>query len=158
MSLLTEVRPFPRAFPEETRRITATGEWETDVLTRLLLGVHGLRTAAVTAEVDAGELGSPDTPERALRDYLETGIPPLWTSPWSGRCPVVLGGTVSGPEGTVASIVDGLAAPVVHLQPLDWLAAGLREARGSVHLDVAPGDVEAAAQVVFSASLECLRP
>ncbi|HEV7980941.1 DUF6885 family protein [Amycolatopsis sp.] len=158
MSLLAEVRPFSRAFPEGTRRVTATGEWDTDVLARLLLGVHGLRTAAVTAEVDAGELGSPDTPERALRDYLDTGIPPLWTSPWSGHRAVVLGGTLSGPEGTIASIVDGSMSLPVHLQPLDWLAAGLREAHGGVHLDVAPGDVEVAAQVVLSASLECLRP
>jgi hypothetical protein len=156
VSLLAEVRPFPRAFPAGTRRVTATGEWDTGALARLLLGVHGLRTAVVTAEVDAGELGSPDTPERALRDYLETGVPPLWTSPWSGRRTAVLGGTLSGPEGTIASIVDGLLP--AHLQPLHWLAAGLREARGLVHLDVAPGDTEVTAQVVFSASLECLRP
>ena len=158
MSLLAEVRPFARAFPEGTRRVTATGEWDTDALARLLLGVHGLRAAAVIAEVDAGELGSPDTPERALRDYLDTGIPPLWTSPWSGRCTVVLGGTLSGPEGTIASIVDSSPSLGEHLQPLDWLAAGLREARGVVHLDVVPGDVEMAAQVVFSAGLDCSRP
>ncbi|MDT7726791.1 MAG: hypothetical protein QOI21_3367 [Actinomycetota bacterium] len=146
MSLLAEVRPFPRAPIEGAVRVTATGEWGMEVLTRLLVDVHGLRTAAVTAEVDASELGAPDTPERALRDYLDTGIPPLWTSPWSGRRSLVLGGTVTGPEGTVVSIVDGLLP--VHLQPLDWLAAGLREARGRVHLDVAPGDIELAAQVV----------
>jgi hypothetical protein len=141
--------------------VTVTGAWDADKLARLLEGVHGLLAAEVIADVDAEELGAPDTPDRALSDYLETGLPPLWSAFWSGRCSVILGGTLTGGGGTVVSIVDSvppLGDNVVHLQPLDWLAAGLRGAPGCVHLDVAPEDLGAATQVVLRAGLECLRP
>jgi hypothetical protein len=142
-------------------RVTVTGDWDAGKLALLLEGVHGLLAAGVVADVEAAELGAPDTPDRALSDYLETGLPPLWSSFRSGRCSVTLGGTLTGPGGMVASIVDSvppLGARVVHLQPLGWLAAGLRPAGGRVCLSVAPEDIGAATQVAFAASLECLRP
>lgn len=161
MSLLAEVRGFPRVLASArlTARVTATGEWDVDKLARLLEGVHGLRTAAVVADVDAAELGAPDTPDRALRDYLETGLPPLWSSRWAGRCSVVLGGTLTGSSGAVVSVVDSvppLGDNLVHLQPLDWLAAGLRgeaTSPGAVLLDVEAEDVGAATRAVAAAGL-----
>lgn len=161
MSLLARVREFPRAPLRRTARVTVTGEWDAGKLALLLEGVHGLLAARVVAEVDAAELGAPDTPDRALGDYLETGLPPLWSASWAGRCSVVLGGTLTGPGGMLASIVDStpsLGDRVVHLQPLDWLAAGLRAAPGRMRLAVAPEDLGATTQVVFGASLECSRP
>jgi hypothetical protein len=161
VSLLDGVRAFPRAPRYRMARVTVTGDWDAGKLALLLEGVHGLLAAEVIADVDAAELGAPDTPDRALADYLETGLPPLWSAFRSGRRSLTLGGTLTGPGGMLASIVDSVPAlgdNVIHLQPLDWLAAGLRAGPGCARLGVAPEDIGAVTQVVFGASLECLRP
>jgi len=161
VSLLDGVRAFPRPPLRRSARVAVTGDWDAGKLALLLEGVHGLLAAGVVADVDAAELGAPDTPDRALGDYLETGLPPLWSAFRSGRCSVTLGGTLTGPGGMLASLVDSvppLGDNTVHLQPLDWLAAGLRPPGGHVCLTVAPEDIGAATQLALSASLECLRP
>ena len=110
--------------------VPVTGEWTTGSLFDLLIGLWDLRRVAVIARVDGAELGAHDTPERALLDYLDTGIPPLWTSRWRppGGHFVLLAGIRIGAEGTLLSVVDtypSLGDNGIHDQPVEWVTAAL---------------------------------
>jgi hypothetical protein len=144
----------------ETIKVVAVkGAWDAGNLVALLEGAHALAEVKVFAEVDVAELAAVDTPERALRDYLETGTPPLWTSQHRGIKTVKLGGTLAGRSGTLVSIVDSmpqLADNRCHLQPVNWLVASLRRDAGlsGVLLLVVPGELaKAAARLVECAGL-----
>ncbi|ATY10900.1 hypothetical protein CU254_10780 [Amycolatopsis sp. AA4] len=134
--------------------VPALGEWSTSTVSDLLLGLWELPRVAVLARVDPAELGSPDTPERALQDYLDTGIPPLWTNRWRPPAPhhVLLAGVRLGAEGTLLSVVDTyreLGDEGVHDQPVEWIAAGLE----SVLLVADARYADALAQAVSYAGL-----
>jgi hypothetical protein len=110
--------------------VPATGEWTTESLFDLLAGLWDLPRVAVIARIDGAELGASDTPERALLDYLDTGVPPLWTSRWRppGGHFVLLAGIRIGAEGTLVSVVDTYASlgdNGIHDQPLEWVTAAL---------------------------------
>ncbi|GAA1021091.1 MULTISPECIES: DUF6885 family protein [Amycolatopsis] len=134
--------------------VPAAGEWSASTVSDLLLGLWELPRVAVLARVDPAELGAPDTPERALLDYLDTGIPPLWTNRWRPPAPhhVLIAGVRLGAEGTLLSVVDTyreLGDEGVHDQPVEWVAAGLE----SVLLVADAGHAEALAQAVSYAGL-----
>ncbi|GAB3577024.1 hypothetical protein GCM10027445_42020 [Amycolatopsis endophytica] len=109
--------------------VTAEGTWTAKALNAVFAGVPELPDLSLLAFVDTSGFGAPDTPDRALRDYLEGGLPPFWSSRWRARHFVILGGTLTGPGGTLVAIVDGYR-PVgrdgVHLQLLDRVVAALR--------------------------------
>jgi hypothetical protein len=110
--------------------VPATGEWTTEALFDLLIGLWDLPRVAVIARIDGAELGAHDTPERALLDYLDTGVPPLWTSRWRppGGHFVLLAGVRIGAEGTLLSVVDtysSLGDNGMHDQPIEWVTAAL---------------------------------
>ncbi|MDQ0380202.1 DUF6885 family protein [Amycolatopsis thermophila] len=108
--------------------VVAQGEWTASALKAILAGVPELPDVTLVAFVDTEDFGAPDTPERALRDYLEGGLPPFWGSRWRARHCVFLGGTIEG-AGTLVAIVDGYRSfgrDGVHLQLLDRVAAALR--------------------------------
>lgn len=110
--------------------VPVTGEWTTESLFDLLVGLWDVPRVAVVARIDAAELGAHDTPERALLDYLDTGVPPLWTSRWRppGGHFVLLAGIRIGAEGTLLSVVDTYASfgdNGIHDQPLEWVTAAL---------------------------------
>jgi hypothetical protein len=148
------------------RAVPASGDWGSAALATLLGGLHALRWVAPVANVDTGEFGAHDTPARALLDYLEGGLPPFWSSRWQVGHFVLLGGTLSGPGGTVVSIVDSypsLGDQGVHVQLLDRLALALRRENlatpGGLLLVVQAGEQEAAEELVTSAGLTpCLWP
>lgn len=134
--------------------VSALGEWDPSTVSDLLLGLWELPRVAVLARVDPAELGSPDTPERALLDYLDTGVPPLWTNRWRPPAPhhVLIAGVRLGAEGTLLSVVDTyreLGEDGVHDQPVEWIAAGLE----SVLLVADARHAEALAQAVSYAGL-----
>ncbi|HEY3710273.1 MAG TPA: hypothetical protein VGL64_12910 [Amycolatopsis sp.] len=123
------------------RVVPATGDWTATMLFDLLVALWDLPRVAVIARVDAAELGAPDTPERALLDYLDTGIPPLWTNRWrpAGGHHVLVAGVRIGAEGTLLSVVDtypALGDNGIHEQPLEWMTAALREEPGTLLLVV----------------------
>ncbi|WP_134731143.1 DUF6885 family protein [Amycolatopsis nivea] len=139
---------------EKLAVVPALGEWSAAAVSDLLLGLWELPRVAVLARVDPAELGSPDTPERALLDYLDTGIPPLWTNRWRPPAPhhVLIAGVRLGAEGTLLSVVDTyreLGDDGVHDQPVEWIAAGLE----SVLLVADSRYAEALAQAVSYAGL-----
>ncbi|MDS0138410.1 MULTISPECIES: DUF6885 family protein [unclassified Amycolatopsis] len=110
--------------------VPVTGEWTTEVLFDLLVGLWDVPRVAVLARIDGAELGAHDTPERALLDYLDTGVPPLWTSRWRppGGHFVLLAGIRIGAEGTLLSVVDtypSLGDDGRHDQPVEWVTAAL---------------------------------
>ncbi|WP_410669115.1 DUF6885 family protein [Amycolatopsis sp. cmx-4-68] len=110
--------------------VPATGEWTTESLFDLLVGLWDVPRVAVIARIDSAELGAHDTPERALLDYLDTGVPPLWTSRWRppGGHFVLVAGIRIGAEGTLLSVVDtypSLGDNGIHDQPVEWLTAAL---------------------------------
>ncbi|MFB9685468.1 DUF6885 family protein [Amycolatopsis plumensis] len=110
--------------------VPVTGEWTTEALFDLLVGLWDVPRVAVLARIDAAELGAHDTPERALLDYLDTGVPPLWTSRWRppGGHFVLLAGIRIGAEGTLLSVVDtypSLGDHGRHDQPVEWVTAAL---------------------------------
>lgn len=140
--------------------VPASGYWGSAALGTLLAGLHGLRWVAPVANVDTGEFGAHDTPARALLDYLEGGLPPFWSSRWHVGHFVLLGGTLTGPGGTVVSIVDtypSLGDEGVHVQLLDRLALALRRENlaspGGLLLVVEASDQKAAEELVTSAGL-----
>ncbi|MGW4062358.1 DUF6885 family protein [Amycolatopsis sp. NPDC004747] len=111
--------------------VPVTGQWTTGALFDLLVGLWDVPRVAVLARVDAAELGAHDTPERALLDYLDTGVPPLWTSRWRppGGHFVLLAGIRIGAEGTLLSVVDtylSFGDNGRHDQPVEWVTAALR--------------------------------
>jgi hypothetical protein len=85
---------------------------------------------------------------------------------WGSAALATLGGTVSGPGGTVVSIVDScpsLGDQGVHVQLLDRLALALRRENlatpGGLLLVVEAGEQETAEELVTSAGLApCLWP
>jgi len=110
--------------------VPVTGEWTTESLFDLLAGLWDVPRVAVLARIDAAELGAHDTPGRALLDYLDTGVPPLWTSRWRppGGHFVLLAGIRIGAEGTLLSVVDtypSLGDNGRHDQPVEWVTAAL---------------------------------
>jgi hypothetical protein len=144
---------------QRLRVIPASGEWTADRLGSLLAGLYELPGVVVIAQVAPGELNAQDTPDRAFRDYLDGGIPPLWTSRRRTGHFVVLGGTISGDAAAVVSVVDtnpSLGTRGVHLQTLDRLAAALRREKmspGGLLLVVPAAAAERAAGTVVSAGL-----
>ncbi|WP_232376128.1 DUF6885 family protein [Amycolatopsis aidingensis] len=139
--------------------VPASGDWDPAALGTLLRAAHGLDRAAVLANVATGLFGAQDTPQRALQDYLHTGMPPLWMSRWRVGHFVILGGTITGAEGTLVSVVDtypSLGDRGVHLQPVEHLAAALRRegsAPGGVLLVVPAGQAATARRIVTAAGL-----
>jgi hypothetical protein len=114
----------------DLRAVPVTGEWSTETLFDLLVALWDLPRVAVIARVDSAEFGAHDTPERALLDYLDTGVPPLWTSRWRppGGHFVLVAGVRIGAEGTLLSVVDTYASlgdNGSHDQPLEWMTAAL---------------------------------
>ncbi|MEV6642303.1 hypothetical protein [Amycolatopsis sp. NPDC051371] len=110
--------------------VPVTGEWTTETLFELLVGLWDVPRVAVIARIDGAELGAHDTPERALLDYLDTGVPPLWTSRWrpQGGHFVLVAGVRIGAEGTLLSVVDtypSFGDNGIHGQPVEWVAAAL---------------------------------
>jgi hypothetical protein len=132
----------------------ATGHWAPQSLFLLLAGLWRLPRVAVIAEVDPAEFGAHDTPVRALLDYLDTGVPPLWSSRWRppGGHAVLVAGMRIGTEGTLLSIMDGypsLGDNGVHDQPVEWVAAALNR----MLIVVDDGDTEAAVAAITTAGL-----
>ncbi|WP_116109872.1 DUF6885 family protein [Amycolatopsis ruanii] len=135
----------------ELTAVPAEGAWTAAALRAILAGVPELDVTLV-AFVDTADLGAPDTPDRALRDYLDGGLPPFWSSRWHARNPVFLAGTVSGPGGTLVAVVDGyrsIGRDGVHLQMLDRVVAALR----GLLLVVPAADAPSARAVVARARL-----
>ncbi|MFE5567230.1 DUF6885 family protein [Amycolatopsis japonica] len=134
--------------------VPATGNWAPHSLFMLLAALWRLPRVALIAEVDPAEFGAHDTPARALLDYLDTGIPPLWSSRWRppGGHHVLAAGMRIGAEGTLVSIMDGypsLGDNGLHDQPVEWVAAALK--RMLVVVD--DGDAEAAVDAITTAGL-----
>ncbi|TNC27651.1 DUF6885 family protein [Amycolatopsis alkalitolerans] len=142
------------------RVVPASGDWGSGSLAALLSGLSQLNWVAAVANVDTGEFGAHDTPDRALLDYLEGGLPPMWSSRWHVGHFLLLTGTRTGPGGTAVSIVDtypSLGEHGVHVQVLDRLAAALRRdtmaSPGGLLLAVEAGERQAAEELVTSAGL-----
>lgn len=141
------------------RAVPASGDWTTSKLERLLAGVHQLPRVAVIADVAAGEFGARDTPDRAFLDYLEGGLPPMWSSREQVGPFVLLDGTLTGQGGTVVSIVDAYPTQGrrgVHLQVIERLTAALRRegsAPGGLLLVVPTEHADNAADLITTAGL-----
>ncbi|ANN16649.1 hypothetical protein SD37_13920 [Amycolatopsis orientalis] len=134
--------------------VPATGDWTPRTLFMLLTALWRLPRVAVIAEVDPAEFGAHDTPERALLDYLDTGVPPLWSSRWRPAAAhfVLVTGLRIGTEGTLLSIMDGypsLGDNGSHDQPVEWVAAALSR----MLIVVDGGDAGAVAAAITSAGL-----
>ncbi|WP_410655159.1 DUF6885 family protein [Amycolatopsis sp. lyj-112] len=134
--------------------VPATGNWAPQSLFMLLAALWHLPRVALIADVDPAEFGAHDTPVRALLDYLDTGVPPLWSSRWrpsTGHFVLVTGMRI-GVEGTLVSLMDGYASlgdNGLHDQPVEWVAAAL--SRMLVVVDV--GEAEAADAAIKTAGL-----
>ncbi|WP_181775883.1 DUF6885 family protein [Amycolatopsis pittospori] len=134
--------------------VPATGNWAPQSLFMLLAALWHLPRVALIAEVDPAEFGAHDTPVRALADYLDTGVPPLWSSRWRPQAGhfVLVAGMRIGAEGTLVSLMDGypsLGDNGLREQPVEWLAAAL--SRMLVVVDTA--DAESADAAVKTAGL-----
>ncbi|WP_027947049.1 DUF6885 family protein [Amycolatopsis taiwanensis] len=137
MTLLDQVRWFPgaRALVSPFRdEIEAPGplcgrnlgpKWTVDGFSALLSGLYKHSWVAPVAIVDLHGLGADDTPDRALLDYLEGGLPPLWTSRRHGLRSMLIAGTVTGPGGTVLAVVENDGR--VRFQVIERLVYALRE-------------------------------
>lgn len=142
--------------------VPASGEWTNAALSRLLSALGELPRVAVIANVDTGVFAAQDTPHRALRDYLDDGLLPLWTSRWRVGHFVLLAGTVPGAAGTLVSVVDtypSLGDGGVHLQPIEYVVAALRRegmAPGGLLAVVGAEQEPAARAAVVAAGLRCL--
>lgn len=111
--------------------VPAEGNWAPQSLFLLLAALWHLPRVALIADVDPAEFGAYDTPVRALLDYLDTGIPPLWSSRWRPAAGhfVLAAGMRIGAEGTLLSIMDSYASlgdNGMHDQPVEWVVAALR--------------------------------
>ncbi|MEU3623339.1 hypothetical protein BS329_24240 [Amycolatopsis coloradensis] len=134
--------------------VPAAGNWAPQSLFMLLAALWQLPRVALIAEVDPAEFGAHDTPPRALLDYLDTGVPPLWSSRWrpAARHSVLVTGMRIGAEGTLVSIMDGypsLGDNGLHDQPVEWVAAALHR----MLIVVDDGDTEAAVAAITTAGL-----
>ncbi|MFI9451332.1 DUF6885 family protein [Amycolatopsis sp. NPDC052450] len=134
--------------------VPATGNWAPQSVFMLLAALWRLPRVALIAEVDPAEFGAHDTPARALLDYLDTGIPPLWSSRW--RPPaghfVLATGMRIGAEGTLVSVMDGypsLGDNGLHDQPVEWMAAALKR----MLIVVDDADAETALGAITTAGL-----
>ncbi|GAA1960532.1 hypothetical protein GCM10009754_33920 [Amycolatopsis minnesotensis] len=146
MALLDEIQRFPGALARDEMALAATrglpaagladalsrpeflvtpvsGDWTAARLRALLASLHGLDAVGVLACLSAEDLVADDTPDRALRDWLDGGIPPLWTSRRRGSRYAALDGTLTVGDRTLVSVVDEGA----HLQPAEMLAHSLRD-------------------------------
>ncbi len=134
--------------------VPAAGNWAPQSLFMLLAALWHLPRVALIADVDPAEFGAHDTPVRALLDYLDTGVPPLWSSRWrpsTGHFVLVTGMRI-GAEGTLVSIMDGYASlgdNGMLDQPVEWVAAALRR----MLIVVDTGDAAAAEAAVTTAGL-----
>ncbi|WP_199431751.1 DUF6885 family protein [Qaidamihabitans albus] len=143
----------------ELAAVPACGDWTVPALRTLLGELGGLSRVAVIANVDTAAFAAQDTPPRALRDYLEAGLPPLWTSRWRVGHFVLLAGTLPGRLGTLVSVVDtypSLGERGVHLQPIEFAVAALRRedlAPGGLLLVVPVAEAPAARAAVTAAGL-----
>lgn len=139
--------------------VPARGQWSGVRLGRLLDGVAALERVAVLANVTTAEFGAQDTPQRALSDYIATGVPPLWSSQWRVGHFVSLIGVLRGEVGTLVAIVDtypSLGERGLHLQPVERVAAALNRegmSPGGVLLVVDEEDSSAARAAVVAAGL-----
>lgn len=140
--------------------VPASGDWRPPALAALLSRLYELGSVAPVANVDTAEFGAFDTPGRALLDYLEGGLPPMWWSRWRAPHFTLLGGVREGVGGTIVSVVDSypsLGDKGVHLQLLTRLAAALRRERlgrpGGLLLVVPEDERAAAAELVRSSGL-----
>lgn len=142
------------------RAVPASGNWQPRSLSALLSRLYELSSVAPVANVDTAEFGAFDTPDRAVLDYLEGGLPPFWSSRWQVGHFTLLGGTREGIGGTVVSVVDSypsLGDRGVHVQLLTRLAAALRRERigrpGGLLLVVPEDERQAATELVRSSGL-----
>ncbi|RZQ63267.1 hypothetical protein EWH70_15460 [Amycolatopsis suaedae] len=139
--------------------VPASGDWTPDAVQRLLTGLGRLDGVAVIANVATAEFGAHDTPERALWDYLDGGLPPLWSSRWRVGHFVLLTGLVTGSGGAVVSVMDtypSLGDNGLHWQTVERVAAALNRdgmTPGGVLAVVADGDAAAARRAVTVAGL-----
>lgn len=140
--------------------VPACGEWTVSALVRLLDGARQHSRVGVMANVDTASFAAHDTPQQALRDYLATGFPPLWTSRWPVGHFVLLAGSLPGPGGAIVSVVDTYASlgdRGVHLQPISNVVAALRREdtpeEGGVLLVVPAAEAELARRRVVAAGL-----
>jgi hypothetical protein len=100
-------------------------EWTSEALEGFLAGLYENSWVAPVAVVETGELGAHDTPERALFDYLDGGLPPMWVSRRKGLRSMLIGGMITGPGGAVVSLVD--TEGTVRFEIVERVAAALRE-------------------------------
>ncbi|MEU3270800.1 hypothetical protein ABZ639_08125 [Saccharomonospora sp. NPDC006951] len=139
--------------------VPVCGDWDVTRLLALFAGLSDLRSVAVIGNVDTGAFAAQDTPDRALRDYLATGMPPLWMSRWKAGHFVFLAGLLVGEEGAVVSVVDtypSLGERGLHVQPIECVAAALRRERmnpGGLLLVVPAEDVPYTRYLVLAAGL-----
>jgi len=142
------------------RAVPAAGDWTSARLARLLTGLYELPWVAPVANVDTAEFGAFDTPENALADYLDGGLPPFWNSRWRVGHFTLLTGLATGAGGTLVSVVDSypsLGEAGLHLQLLDRLTLALRRERlgrpGGLLLTVPEADADRVAGLITSAGL-----
>ncbi|NIJ12693.1 hypothetical protein FHU38_003037 [Saccharomonospora amisosensis] len=140
--------------------VPACGEWTVSALVRLLDAARQHSRVAVLANVDTACFAAHDTPQQALRDYLATGFPPLWTSRWRVGHFVLLVGWLTGPCGAILSVVDtypSLGGKGVHLQPISNVVAALRREdaveEGGVLLVVPEAEADLARRGVVASGL-----
>jgi uncharacterized protein DUF6885 len=137
LALLDQVRWFsgarelvflPRneiAVPGRLRGIPISREWTVEGLLALLGEWHERCWVAPVATVDVAGLGADDTPERALVDHLDGGLPPMWSSRQEGTRALLIAGTVTGPGGTVLPVMAGDGR--VRFQTIERMAGALWE-------------------------------
>ncbi|SFB45586.1 hypothetical protein SAMN05216266_11270 [Amycolatopsis marina] len=157
----TVPQPRPRTIRhlsgDRLRAVPVRGPWTAEAVYELLGTLMRLSAVVPIATVDTGSFAAPDTPQRALRDFLDTGLPPLWMSAHRAAEVVFVGGLVYGRRAALACVLD--TAPVgdaadghrVHLQPLPHLAAALHDA--GMLLVVPAAEAADAGRIVTQAGL-----
>ncbi|ASR35462.1 hypothetical protein BAY61_11140 [Prauserella marina] len=139
--------------------VPVSGDWTVITLLALFAGLSDLETVSVIGNVDTGAFAAQDTPDLALRDYLATGMPPLWMSRWRTGHFVFLAGLLVGEEGAVVSVVDtypSLGERGTHLQPIEFMVSALRRegmTPGGLLLVVPAEDVPYTRYLVLAAGL-----
>jgi hypothetical protein len=113
---------------DRLRAVPVLGPWTAETVGLLLDAIMRLSAVVPIAAVDTGSFAAQDTPQRALRDFLDTGLPPLWMSAHRTAEVVFVGGILRGREGALACVLDVAPTHHVHLQPLPHLAAALHDA------------------------------
>ncbi|WP_116041032.1 DUF6885 family protein [Amycolatopsis palatopharyngis] len=126
----------PQLLPRTVRELSAgrlravpvLGPWTAEFVCLLLEAAMRLSAVVPIAAVDTGSFAAADTPQRALRDFLDTGLPPLWMSAHRTAEVVFVGGLLRGREGALACVLDTAPGHRAQLQPLSHLAAALHDA------------------------------